>query len=41
MERTYVQWNFVNWVTIVLMVTAGWLVVGLVSSVVRSRTSGE
>lgn len=40
MERTYLQWNFVNWITVVLMVTAGWVVVGLVSSAVRSRTEG-
>jgi len=41
MERTYLQWNFVNWITVVLMVSAGWLVVGLVSSMVRSKTEGR
>lgn len=41
MERTYLQWNFVNWITILLMVTGGWLIVGLISSAVRSKMNGN
>jgi hypothetical protein len=34
-ERTYIQWNLLNWVTIVLMAFAGMIFIALVSSAVR------
>jgi hypothetical protein len=30
MEKTYLQWNAVNWITVVLMASFGALFVGLV-----------
>lgn len=32
MEKTYLQWNIVNWITVVLMASFGALVLGLVVS---------
>lgn len=34
-ERFYLQWNLVNWVTVVLMATVGVLIVGAVASAIR------
>jgi hypothetical protein len=31
----YLQWNIVNWITIVLMASVGMLIVGAVSSGIR------
>lgn len=31
MERTLISWNLPNWITIVLMATAGYLLFGLAS----------
>lgn len=42
-ERTYITWNVVNWVTIVLMVAVAALLVGVISGAVsaaRSRSPG-
>lgn len=33
--RAYLQWNAVNWVTIVLMAAVGFLIVGMIGSGVR------
>lgn len=30
MDRVYLQWTMVNWITVVLMATLGYLVIGLV-----------
>lgn len=34
-ERTYLQWNVVNWVTVVAMATVGMLIVGAIASGIR------
>jgi hypothetical protein len=34
-ERFYLQWNLVNWVTVVLMATVGVLIVGAIASGLR------
>lgn len=31
MEKVYLQWSVVNWVTVVLMAALGYLLVGLVA----------
>ena len=36
MEPVYLQWNMVNWITVVLMATVGMLVVGAIGSGVRA-----
>lgn len=35
MDRTYLQWNIVNWITVVLMASLGMLLIGAVSSGLR------
>lgn len=40
MEATYLQWNVVNWITVVLMVTIGMLFVGAVASGLRVANGG-
>lgn len=39
--KFYIQWNIVNWITIVLMATVGMLIVGMIASGLRqySRAS--
>jgi len=32
MERTYLQWNIVNWITVVLMATLGVALIGVVAA---------
>ena len=34
-EKVYLQWNLVNWITIVLMAFVGLAVVGMIASAVR------
>lgn len=36
MERTYLQWNLVNWITVVLMATLGAMLVGLIAASVKT-----
>ena len=38
MEKAYLQFNLVNWITVVLMATLGMMVVGAVASAVRQMT---
>lgn len=38
MERTYLQWNVVNWITVVLMATFGAVLIGAI--VAASKTYG-
>lgn len=38
MERVYLQWNLVNWITVVLMATLGMAAVAFISSGVRTYT---
>jgi hypothetical protein len=33
--KFYLQWNIVNWITVVLMVAVGMLIVGMISSGIR------
>lgn len=35
MERVYLEWNIVNWITVVLMAAIGLSAVGLVSSALQ------
>jgi hypothetical protein len=37
MEKSYLQWNMVNWITVMLMATVGVAIVGAVASIVRQR----
>lgn len=37
MDRTIISWNVPNWITVVLMAAAGYLVVGLVAQVILSQ----
>ena len=41
MERTYLQWNLENWVTVILMAGIGFAVVGMIASGVRAWRSGR
>lgn len=36
MERTYLQWNLVNWITVVLMAALGAMLVGLIAASVKT-----
>jgi hypothetical protein len=36
MERTYLQWNLVNWITVVLMATLGAMLVGLIAASIKT-----
>lgn len=36
MERTYLQWNLVNWITVVLMATLGAMLVGLIAATIKT-----
>lgn len=37
MERTIISWNIPNWITVVLMATAGFLIIGVVSQVLMNK----
>lgn len=37
MEHNMITWNFPNWITVVLMVALGYLVVSIVAQLVRGR----
>lgn len=39
MERTYLQWNIVNWITVVLMASFGAVVLGFVAAGLKSYRS--
>lgn len=39
MERTYLQWNLVNWITVVLMASFGMLIVGFVMAGVKTYSN--
>ncbi len=36
MDKVYIQWNLVNWITIVLMAALGAMLVGLVVSGIQT-----
>ena len=41
MERTYLQWNLVNWVTVVLMASLGAVLVGVVAASMKTYGKGS
>jgi hypothetical protein len=41
MDRTYLQWNIVNWITVVLMVAVGMFLVGAITSGIRAYTGAQ
>lgn len=41
MERTYLQWNIVNWITVVLMASIGMMFIGAVSAAIRTYRPGK
>jgi len=36
MDRVYIQWNVVNWITIVLMAALGAVLIGVVAAGVKT-----
>lgn len=36
MERTYLQWNIINWITVVLMAALGTILVGVIAASVKT-----
>lgn len=40
MDRTLIQWNIENWITVVLMVAIAYAVVGVVVSFVKRNLPG-
>lgn len=41
MEKTYLQWNLVNWITVVLMAAFGTILIGVVLSGMRQYQRGN
>lgn len=41
MEKTYLQWNVVNWITVLIMAAVGTAVFGAVASFVRKQRGGN
>lgn len=39
MDKFYLQWNFVNWITVVLMASVGVMVIGTVAAGIKQYTS--
>lgn len=39
-ERFYLQWNIVNWITVVVMAIAGFLLIGALGAGVKAARSG-
>jgi hypothetical protein len=37
MDRNYLQWNFVNWITVLIMAGAGFFLFGLVRSAIVGK----
>lgn len=40
-ERIYLQWTVVNWITVFLMATIGFLLVGLIAQAAHNITTGQ
>jgi ABC-type enterochelin transport system permease subunit len=40
MERTIISWNLPNWITILLMASAGYAVLGLMVQVLKQNQGG-
>lgn len=41
MERTLITWTVPNWITVVLMAAAGYLVLGLLAQLIIGAASGS
>ena len=41
MERVYIQWTVTNWITVFLMATLGFLLVGFIVQAGHNITSGN
>lgn len=41
MDRTYLQWNLVNWITVLLMVGIGMALIGAVTSGIKTYTGAQ
>jgi hypothetical protein len=37
MEQTIITWNAANWITVLIMATLGFMVLGMVAQIVRSK----
>jgi hypothetical protein len=40
MERTIISWNLPNWITILLMASAGYAVLGLIVTLLKQQQAG-
>lgn len=40
MDRTYLQWNFVNWLTVFLMVMVGYAVISAGAALWTTKVKG-
>lgn len=40
MSENLISWNFTNWITVVLMVLGGYIVIGMVAKLVSRSTGG-
>lgn len=40
MERVYLQWNLVNWITVVLMAALGAALVGITAAFLQTYRNG-
>lgn len=36
-EQTIITWNAANWITILIMATLGFMILGMVAQIVRNR----
>jgi hypothetical protein len=41
MDKTFIQWNVVNWITITLMALLGVAAYGFASKMIASRVGGD
>lgn len=41
MDKFYLQWNFVNWITVVLMASVGVLAIGSITAGVQHFRAGD
>lgn len=40
MDRTYLEWNIVNWITVVLMASVGVLIIGALGAALKTYKVG-
>lgn len=41
MDKFYLQWNIINWITVVLMASIGVLAIGTVAAGLKHYTNGQ